>query len=109
MNLYNVYDMEGNEIISGKDSKEIARLLDVTPIRVAKCSSDGKSIRRMYKIEKNGEAEKEDDKKLKAMMLEEWDEVTAPFRKVTWVKEESEATMKLVFNALENKFVAVKI
>lgn len=52
MNLYNVYDMEGKEIISGKDSKEIARLLDVTPIRVAKCSSDGKSIRRMYKIEK---------------------------------------------------------
>lgn len=43
------------------------------------------------------------------MLLEEWDEVTAPFRKVTWVKEESEATMKLVFNALENKFVAVKI
>ena len=96
MNLYNVYDMRGNKLISNKDSKTIGRTLDITPQRVAKCANYGQSVRGIYKIEKvDCDFEKEKNSEFENLLLDEWDKVTAPFRNIIWVKEYKEGVKRL--------------
>lgn len=92
-NIYDIYDLAGNKVIGEMTGSEIAQALNVNIERIAKCSSGGTSLLGRYKVVKVGEKEskntskKNEDDAFKRRILNEWETIIAPFKKVIWVKE----------------------
>lgn len=85
-NLYDVYDREGNLVIEGMTSTEIAEALNFSANYVSKCACEEKYLGNKYRIVKV-ERKSDTNNTVKDMLLNKWDEAVKPFKKVMWVKE----------------------
>ena len=83
-NIYNVYDENGNLIIEKKTSAEISAALNGDSENIARLAQSNTLLHGKYEIVKVGKASKND---ATGMILNEWDKVVAPLRKVIWVRE----------------------
>ena len=93
--VYDVYDLEGNKVIEKKTGIEIAQELNTDPDYVVKCAHEKKYLLDKYEISKAGELINKKSCDIEKMLLSEWDKVTAPLRKVIWVKEYGPGVRKL--------------
>ena len=94
-NVYDVYDLNGNKLISGKTASEISVALCVSAKMVTKCYCECRVLAGKYCVEKVYEPPKERDSAVKNMIFEEWEKAIAPFKNVEWVKSISPGVKRL--------------
>ena len=96
--LYDVFDLEGNAIITGMTTDEIGEALEVAPNYVSKCEIEGKKLKGKYKIFKSEEVCSKANVASK-ILQEKWDEARKPFLNVEWVKEMGPGVKSLIRRA----------
>lgn len=94
-NVYDVYDLNGNKLISEKTASEISVALCVPANLVTKCCCEYKVLAGKYCVEKVAEVSKKTDSAVKNMIFEEWENAIAPFKNVEWVKNISPGVKRL--------------
>lgn len=92
--VYDVYDKDGNLIIEKMTSAEIGAALNESPVSIARHANSDKLLKERYGIVKAGER-KGWNSDTERIIRKEWEKVTAPFRKVIWVKQYAPGVRKL--------------
>lgn len=95
-NIYDVYDLEGNRIISAKSASEIAISLGTTAKNVAKSYREQRTIAGSYYVEKVFSPKEKISNSSAELIMSEWERVTSLFKNVEWVKSYSPGVKKLV-------------
>ena len=94
-NVYDVYDLNGNKLISEKTASEISVALCVPANMVTKCCCEYRVLAGKYCVEKVSKPPKERDSAVKNMIINEWEKAIAPFKNVEWVKSISPGVKRL--------------
>ena len=94
-NLYDVYDLSGNKIIEESSGTEIAKALGTTVHNVTRSALEDRCMLNRYKVVRVGSEENDKESIVKRMLLEEWDKIIKPFKKVVWVKESGPGVKEL--------------
>ena len=94
-NVYDVYDLNGNKLISEKTASEIAVALCVSANTVTKCCCEHRVLAGKYCVEKVAEVSKKPDNAVKNLITNEWEKAIAPFKNVEWVKNISPGVKRL--------------
>lgn len=95
-NVYDVYDLNGNKLISEKTASEISVALCVPANMVTKCCCEYRVLAGKYCVEKVDEISKKPDNAVKNIIINEWEKAIAPFKNVEWVKSISPGVKRLV-------------
>lgn len=94
-NVYDVYDLNGNKLISGKTASEISVALCVSADYVTKCYCEHRILDGKYVVDKISEVPKKQDNVIKKLIFDEWEKAVAPFKNVEWVKNISPGVKRL--------------
>ncbi len=94
-NVYDVYDLNGNKLISEKTASEIAVILCVSANNVTKSCCEQRVLVGKYCVEKVCESPKKRKNSVENIIFEQWENVVIPFKNVEWVKSYSYGTKVL--------------
>ena len=97
VNICDVYNLEGEKVISEKTFTEISEILNVPRRRVLNSFYRGSRVGGVYLVVKSMDELQEEEYRNSnsRLILEEWEKVVKPFKNVEWVKSYSYGTKVL--------------
>lgn len=96
-NICDVYNLEGEKVLSQKTFTEISEILNISRKSVVNSFYRGSRVGGIYLVVKSMDELQEEEYRNSnsRLILEEWEKVVKPFKNVEWVKSYSYGTKVL--------------